>query len=255
MNDSANRPQTALLVGRTSDIAVAILEQLTTLRVVVLAARDLERASLAAEKLKSTNAGLSVTSVHFEALDVATHAQLIQDAVRQVGDIDVVMVACGALGSPDAGTGPLEHHHQAMEVTHATYVAPLSIMHAAAQRLHERGHGSLIVISSAATLRPRRTNPVYGTAKAGIDAFTLALADRLSVSGVHVMLVRPGFVRTSMTEGLTAPLMSATPQRVAADVGVRIRRKRPIVWSPRAGGIPDHSARLLPATIVGPVSW
>ena len=120
MNDSANRPQTALLVGRTSDIAVAILEQLTTLRVVVLAARDLERASLAAEKLKSTNAGLSVTSVHFEALDVATHAQLIQDAVRQVGDIDVVMVACGALGSPDAGTGPLEHHHQAMEVTHAT---------------------------------------------------------------------------------------------------------------------------------------
>ena len=92
-------------------------------------------------------------------------------------------------------------------------------------RLRAQGHGTLVLLSSVAGERVRRSNFVYGSSKAGIDGYYQGLAASLASSGVHVMIVRPGFVHTKMTDGLKAAPLSVTPDAVA-DAVVRWHRAR-----------------------------
>ena len=88
------------------------------------------------------------------------------------------------------------------------------------------------MLSSIAGERVRRANPVYGGTKAGIDGFAQGFGDALADDGVHMLIVRPGFVHTKMTTGKKAAPFSTTPEKVA-DVTVRaLRARRRVVWAP-----------------------
>jgi decaprenylphospho-beta-D-erythro-pentofuranosid-2-ulose 2-reductase len=82
--------------------------------------------------------------------------------------------------------------------------------------------------------RPRRSNYVYGASKAGLDAFSQGLGDRMAGTGVHVMVVRPGFVHTKMTAGRRPTPLSTRPEDVAAAITQGLRRNAEIVWVPPA---------------------
>jgi decaprenylphospho-beta-D-erythro-pentofuranosid-2-ulose 2-reductase len=74
---------------------------------------------------------------------------------------------------------------------------------------------------------------VYGSSKAGLDAFAQGLSDRLVGTGAHVMIVRPGFVHSKMTTGLKPAPLAATPEVVADAIVDGIAAGRTIVWVPR----------------------
>ena len=82
--------------------------------------------------------------------------------------------------------------------------------------------------------RPRASNFVYGSTKAGMDAFYSGLADSLVGTGVSVLVVRPGFVRSKMTEGLPEAPLSTTPEAVAEAIVTGVRKGRHTVWVPGA---------------------
>ena len=63
--------------------------------------------------------------------------------------------------------------------------------------MRQQGHGSIVMLSSVAGERVRRANPVYGATKAGIDGFAQGLGDSLVGDGVHMLIVRPGFVHVA----------------------------------------------------------
>jgi decaprenylphospho-beta-D-erythro-pentofuranosid-2-ulose 2-reductase len=105
-------------------------------------------------------------------------------------------------------------------------------MVAAANRLRAQGHGTLVVLSSVAGERARRSNFVYGASKAGLDAFAQGLGDALHPTGVRVLVVRPGFVHTKMTTGLKAPPLSTTPEAVAAAIVTGLASGAHTVWVP-----------------------
>jgi decaprenylphospho-beta-D-erythro-pentofuranosid-2-ulose 2-reductase len=98
--------------------------------------------------------------------------------------------------------------------------------------MSRQGHGTIVVLSSVAGERARRSNFVYGSSKAGLDAFAQGLGDRLHERGVHVMVVRPGFVRTKMTAGLDDVPLSTDPDAVAESIATGLRRSSHTVWSP-----------------------
>lgn len=102
----------------------------------------------------------------------------------------------------------------------------------AARVLKAQGHGTLIHLSSVAGERVRRANFVYGASKAGSDAFMQGLADSLVGTGVRVLVVRPGFVRSKMTEGMKAQPFSTTPDKVAAAVMRALGGTATTVWVP-----------------------
>ena len=90
----------------------------------------------------------------------------------------------------------------------------------------------MVALSSVAGERARRSNFVYGSSKAGMDAFFTGLREALRPDGIRVLVVRPGFVRSRMTEGLPAAPLSTTPQAVADVVARALVERRDVVWAP-----------------------
>ncbi|HEX2563084.1 MAG TPA: SDR family NAD(P)-dependent oxidoreductase, partial [Acidimicrobiales bacterium] len=146
-------------------------------------------------------------------------------------DIDCVVLASGVLGEQSH----LEDDPAAAaELAVTNYAGPVSALLHVARRLEEQGHGTVVVLSSVAAERARRSNFVYGSSKAGLDAFAQGLADSLVAAGVRVVVVRPGFVRSSMTEGRDAAPLATTPAAVAEAVAAALASGRETVWVPGA---------------------
>ena len=97
---------------------------------------------------------------------------------------------------------------------------------AVAAQFRRQGHGHLVVLSSVAGERVRKANFVYGSSKAGLDGFAQGLGDALAGSGASVLVVRPGFVHSQMTEGMPAAPFATTPAAVA-DATVKALRQGP----------------------------
>ncbi len=81
-------------------------------------------------------------------------------------------------------------------------------------------------------VRVRRANFIYGSSKAGADGFAQGLADSLAGTGVDVLIVRPGFVRTKMTEGRPEAPFTTTAEAVAEGTVRALATGRAVVWVP-----------------------
>ncbi|GLY64016.1 decaprenylphospho-beta-D-erythro-pentofuranosid-2-ulose 2-reductase [Amycolatopsis taiwanensis] len=228
MIDAVGNPQSLLLLGGTSDIALAIAEKYLAERPlkVVLAARPSERRKLAAERLRGN--GAEVSEVDFDAADTGAHPAVLDKAFEN-GDIDVTVVAFGLLGDAEE---VWQDHAKAVELATVNYTAAVSVGVALAERLKKQGHGRVIALSSVAGERVRRSNFLYGSTKAGFDGFYLGLGEALRPHGVRVTVVRPGQVRTKMTEGLGKAPLEQTAEQVAEIAVDAARKGKDLVWAP-----------------------
>jgi len=217
-----------LLLGGTSEIGLAIVRRLVRDRArrVVLAVRDPEAAKGAADELVELGADTEI--VRFDALATEDHRAVL-DEVFDRGDLDVVVLAFGVLGDQAEFDA---HPEAAVEAARVNYVGAVSAGLIVADRLRRQGHGTLVVLSSVAAERPRRANFVYGSTKAGLDAFAQGLADALEGTGAAVLVVRPGFVHTRMTAGMAPQPLSTTPDVVAEQVRRGLERRATTVWAP-----------------------
>ncbi len=232
MIDALGGIETLLVLGGYSDIGLATAERLVTdgCRRVALAGRDAAKLERAAERLRSLGAE-EVTELGFDALDFASHEAVVARAFDTLGDVDVVLISFGVLGNQaEAERDP----SVAREIIETNFTAAASVGLSAAARLRNQGYGCLVYLSSVAGERARRSNFVYGSSKAGADAFFQGLGAALEESGVRVLVVRPGFVKTRMTEGLSAPPLSTTPDKVAAAVVRGVVERKELVWVPPA---------------------
>ena len=228
MNDALGNPQSVLVLGAGSEIAQAITVALVAERCrrVVLAARRPD--ALADHVAALTARGATVETVAFDADDLTSHRQLI-DAAFDAGDIDAVVMAFAVLG--DRATYERDPA-VAAAIVHTNLTASVSIGLIVADRLRRQGHGTLVVLSSVAGERVRAVNYVYGATKAGLDGFAQGLNDSLAGSGAHVLVVRPGFVRTKMTTGMREQPLTTGPDAVAEVVVRGLRSGAHTVWSP-----------------------
>jgi len=231
MRNALDEPQTIVVLGGTSDIGVAIARALSgpVTRHVVLACRDTHAGAETAAALDLGPAEIAVVS--FEATDTESHRGLVDDLAERFGDLDVVVLAFGVLG--DQATFDADPAAAAAAVN-INYAGAVSVGLAVANRMRTQGHGRLVVLSSVAGERVRKANFVYGSSKAGLDAFAQGLGDSLAGSGAGVLVVRPGFVTSSMTAGLDPAPMSTTPDAVAAAVVKGLRSGRRTIWVPGA---------------------
>jgi decaprenylphospho-beta-D-erythro-pentofuranosid-2-ulose 2-reductase len=227
--DALGRPQSVLLLGGTSEIALGVVRALPgeRLRRLVLAGRD----PGALEKAAAALAGEGLPDAEIEIFDAAAtegHQQLVA-AIFGRGDIDVTVLAVGELGDQHAAEAD---PGLAVHLARSTYVGPLSLLLLVGSRLRDQGHGVLVVLSSVAARQARRANFVYGSAKAGLDLAALGLADALHGSGARVLVVRPGFVRSRMTAHLRTPPLAVTPDDVGRAVAAGLRGRETVVYSP-----------------------
>jgi decaprenylphospho-beta-D-erythro-pentofuranosid-2-ulose 2-reductase len=245
MRDAVGSVQSVLVLGATSDIAAATTRALVARRArrVLLAARRPEDARPLADELLVRGAD-TAEMIAFDARDdAAEHERVAQEAFDRLGDVDVALVAFGVLGA-EAGTSSAPE--AVAEVLETNFAGAASIILAVARRMVDQGHGTIVVLSSVAGERVRRSNFVYGASKAGLDGFAQGLGDALAGTGVDVMVVRPGFVQTRMTAGRRPPPLSTTPDAVATAIVQGLARRADIIWVPAALRVVMSALRHLP---------
>ena len=230
MKDALGSVQSVLVLGGTSEIGVATARALAARRAstVVLAARDPSRCDEAASAIRSAGAS-RVEAVPFDARDLGSHAGFVDDVFARVGDVDLALVAFGVLGDADVAASD---GAAAAELISTNFTGAASVMTPLAQRMVQQGHGTIVLLSSVAGERVRKSNYVYGASKAGIDGFAQGLGDSLAGTGVRVMIVRPGFVRTKMTSGLDPAPLSVDADAVADAIVRGLARGSEVVWVP-----------------------
>ena len=229
MNDALGQPQSVLVLGGGSEIARALLRRLVGARTrrVVLAGRA-GSPGVADTAAELERLGAAVRTLAFDATDQPSVVAAVDGAFED-GDVDLVVVAFGVLGDQAAAEAdPLA----AVETATVNYTAAVTAGLAAARRLRAQGHGTIVALSSIAGARVRRANFVYGSTKAGMDGFFQGLGDALAGTGVRVMLVRPGFVKGRMTEGMAPAPLPTDPDAVAAAIVRGLARGDDVVYVP-----------------------
>jgi decaprenylphospho-beta-D-erythro-pentofuranosid-2-ulose 2-reductase len=230
VRDGLGRIQSVLVLGGGSDIGLATAERFVRegARSVTLAGRKPEILDGARRRLERAGA-TDVRVLAFDAGEFERHADLIDEAFSQPQDVDVAVLAFGILGDQAAAE---RDPAAALEVARTNYLGGVSVLLPLAGRMRGQGHGTIVVLSSVAGERGRRSNFVYGSTKAGLDVFCQGLGDRLLDSGVSVVIVRPGFVRSKMTAALRPAPLSTTPDAAARAIVDAVRRDATIVWVP-----------------------
>ena len=227
---------TVLLLGARSDIGGEIAQRVCAGRNVVLAARG--RGGLEDVEKQLLNAGATaVRMVDFDAAELDSHRRV----VREAGQVTTAIVAFGILGDQELAE---RDEGEAARIATVDYLAQVNMLTVLAD---EMVAGEIYAFSSIAGWRARRANYVYGSTKAGLDAFCQGLMDRLHGSPLHLILARPGFVIGSMTEGMKPAVMSVTPDRVAEAVVDAARRgTSATVWIPRRLAVLAAVMRVVP---------
>ncbi len=214
-----------LILGARSDIGKAVAHGFAA------QGHPIQLAARRAENLEPDRADMALrhnieVSLHeFDALDIATHDSFVKNLPVMP---DIAVCAVGLMGDQSEN----QHDWQAAaNVMRSNYEGPASILGRLANHFEDRGHGTLVGISSVAGERGRATNYVYGSAKAGFTAFLSGLRNRLAKKNVHVITVLPGFVATQMTEGLDLPAkLTAQPAEVADAIRRAVTKKKNIIY-------------------------
>ncbi|MCV7058907.1 SDR family NAD(P)-dependent oxidoreductase [Mycolicibacterium gilvum] len=231
-----------VIFGGRSEIGSELAQRLARGATVVLAARRPDDLAPQIEELRRAGAA-AVHPVGFDADDLASHQPVVDAIIAEHGPIGTAVLAFGILGDQARAETDAAH---AAAIAHTDYVAQVSLLTVLAVRMREAGSGRLVVFSSIAGYRVRRANYVYGSAKAGLDGFCSGLADALHGSGVHLLLVRPGFVIGRMTEGMSPAPLSSTPAQVADATVTALNRGRETVWIPGSLALLATAFRLMP---------
>ncbi|MFE2186929.1 SDR family NAD(P)-dependent oxidoreductase [Streptomyces sp. NPDC059455] len=202
MKDVVGSPQSLLVLGGTSEIALATVRRLITrrARTVWLAGRPSPALESTARQLRDL--GADTLTVPFDALDPEAH-EVTLGKVFAEDDIDLVLLAFGVMGvqARDETDPPA-----AVRVAQTNYTGAVSAALICANAMRRQGHGSLVVLSSAAA----------------------------------------GRVSTKLTAGLRPTPLATSPQAVAEAIEEGLRRRAPVVWAPGALRLMTAAHRLLP---------
>ena len=202
-----------LIIGARSDISKSLARKYAENGYnLYLAARKSSELQNFANDIKIRN-GKEIICLDFDVLDYASHQNFYDSlAEKPIGVISVV----GYLGEQEKAQNDFE---EAQKIIDTNYTGVVSALNIVANDFEKRKSGFIIGISSVAGERGKKSNFIYGSAKAAFTTYLSGLRNRLFNSNVQVMTVKPGFVATKMTEGLDLPKkLTAQPEEVAQDI-------------------------------------
>jgi short-subunit dehydrogenase len=220
-----------LIIGATSAIAHALARRQAAAGArLALVARNERRLHDNAADLRARGAA-ELACWTLDLLDTARHGAILDEAFARWGGFDVVLVAHGQLPDQAACERSVDAALTAFDVNARSTLALATLL---AQHLEAQRSGTMALIASPAGERGRRSNYVYGAAKAAVIALASGLRHRLHASGVRVLTIQPGFVATPMTEGVPGQggLLWSKPDRVAADIERAIERGNGVTYCP-----------------------
>lgn len=241
-----------LILGAGSGIAQATARLYATEGAVIgLAGRDTARLGVIADDLKARGAArVEIFTCDFL---VAAPAVSLAEMSRTLGGLDHVILAYGVLGDQ----AQAEHDLAAAQtIIDVNFGSAAGWVLAAADVLQQQGKGSLVVLGSVAGDRGRRSNYIYGAAKAGLAVLVQGVSHRFAGRGPRAVLIKPGPTDTAMTAGMKkgGPLW-ATPEAVAAIVRKAADHGGPVVYAPGRWWLIMAIIRNIPAVVFNKMNF
>jgi short-subunit dehydrogenase len=181
-----------------------------------------------------------------------TFVPALEAADAALGGFDTVVVSAALFAIQDRLETDAELTRRLLTVD---FAHTLLFCEEARKRLLARGGGTLCVFSSVAGERGRKPIVLYGAAKAGLTHYLEGLDHRFHASGLRVVTVKPGFVRTSMTDGLPEPPFAGDPDPVARRVLAALDRGVPVVYAPAIWALVMAVIRQLPRFVMRRVGF
>lgn len=226
---AADGPRRILVLGATSGIAEACTRIWADRGdALYLVARNADKLAVVAADAKTRGAS-HVGTATADLDDTGVHAEVLAHSINSLGGLDVAFLAVGVLGNQvDAE----KSFAVADQILHTNFTVPVSLLTWLANYAAQRHSGTLAVLSSVAGERGRKSNYVYGSSKAGLTAFVDGLRNRIDREGVRVMTIKPGPVKTAMTEGMKGSGKFADVEAVAATLVKSIDRGVDVVYVP-----------------------
>jgi short-subunit dehydrogenase len=179
--------------------------------------------------------------------DTAGFAAALDAADAALGGFDTAVVTAGLFATQDRlEEGPA----LAEALLDVNFTGTVMFCEVARKRLLTRGGGTLCVFSSVAGERGRKPVILYGAAKAGLSAYLEGLDHKFRAAGLRTVCVKPGFVKTSMTDGLKPPPFAGEPEGVARTVLRAIDRGTPVVYAPPMWALVMLVIRSLPRFVM-----
>jgi len=212
-------------------------------------AADLERS---ARDLEARGAPVPVGTAVCDLERPESFGPALAAAEAALGGLECVVVTAALFATQEALEQDAELLRRVLVVDFAHTVA---FCEEARRRLLARGGGRLVVFSSVAGERGRKPVVLYGAAKAGLTRYCEGLDHRYRAQGLVTVCVKPGFVKTSMTEGLKPPPFAGEPAAVARSVLRAIDRGAPVVYAPPAWALVMQVIRLLPRSVMRRVGF
>ena len=245
-------PRHVLILGAGSGIAQATARIYANEHATIgLAGRRLDQLTSIAADLSARGAvKVEIFDVDFTAPDAVESLPTIVD---RLGHVDHVILAYGSLGEQATAERDIAAANAIIDVNFRS-AAVWSL--AVANLLEKQGKGSLVVLGSVAGDRGRRSNYIYGAAKAGISVLVEGISHRFSDRGPRAVIVKPGPTDTAMTAGMAkgGPLW-ATPEAVAAIVRQAAESGGPVVYAPARWRLIMAIIRALPAAIFNKMNF
>ena len=244
----------AVILGGTSGMGRAIAQRLAERgdHVFLLGIGDDDLAKsasdLVARSPKTQPVGYAVCDLE----KPETFAPALDAADAMLDGFDTVIVTAALFATQEALEADLELTRRLVTVNYAHTVV---FCEHARKRLLTRGGGSLTVFSSVAGDRGRKPVGLYGSGKAGLSHYLESLDHKFHDQGLHVLTVKPGFVKTGMTAGLKPPPFAGEPDGVAKDVVRAIDARKPVLYTPGIWALVMLVIRWLPRFVMRKIGF
>lgn len=232
-----------LLIGATDGIGLALARQYLTLRWrVCVMGRNPEKLERVSDGLRREFSDPELVSVECDVTEWSRAAPGFDEALCALGQIDLVVYCAGVM---EAGSMADERAAAGRRMIEVNTTGAVPFLEMAADYLVEVGKGQLAAIGSVAGDRGRKGNPGYCASKAGLHTYLEGLRHRLHGTGVQVITIKPGFVKTRML-GDDAPPGAIEPEEAAEKIARGLERRRDEFYVPRWWRLVGLALRLMP---------
>jgi short-subunit dehydrogenase len=188
--------------------------------------------------------------------DDATRQHIMERTLERFGHIDILINNAGVGVYGPSWSISMEHARRQMELN---YFALLGMTQLAVPHMRARGVGTIVNVGSIASKVTLPWMTLYSTTKYAVASLTEGLRMELRGTGVHAMLVCPGYVLTRFQKNvlageapprvIRARRFAIGPEECARAIRRGVERDARTVMSPFSGWLLVTAARLLPGVV------
>ncbi len=185
--------------------------------------------------------------------DAEARRQVVERTIERFGSVDILINNAGMGSYRPSWSAPLEDSRRMMDLN---FFALVDMVRLAAPQMQARRSGAIVNIGSIAGKIPLPWMTLYSASKYAVGALSEGLRGELAGSGVHVMLVCPGYVKTRFQRNVIggAPprdiersrQFAITPEECAAAIRRGVERDARTVVTPSIGWLMIALYRLFP---------